>query len=103
MDCGSSPLLSGDFDESCHAGLDPASISLEGALRAPPWIAGQARNDIDIDLPKAREIIERHQQLGRSMRALLRTVVDQVRNDRKKSGGADLRLLLFAYFADWSR
>jgi hypothetical protein len=41
------------FDESCHAEplrqaqdrLDPASISLKGALRAPPWIAGQAHND----------------------------------------------------------
>jgi putative endonuclease len=51
--------------ESCHAGLDPASISLEGALREPSWIAGQARNDIDIDLPKARDIVQLHQQLGR--------------------------------------
>jgi hypothetical protein len=27
-----------------------------GVLRAPPWIAGQARNDIDIDLPKAHKL-----------------------------------------------
>jgi hypothetical protein len=53
-----------EIDESCHAGLDPASISLEGALRAPPWIAGQARNDIDINLPKAREIINAINSLG---------------------------------------
>jgi hypothetical protein len=32
-------------------------------------------------LPKAREIIERHQQLGRSMRTLLRTVAGQAGND----------------------
>jgi hypothetical protein len=41
------------FDESCHAGLDPASISLEGALRAPPWIAGQARNDSQMHISLA--------------------------------------------------